>query len=267
MSTYLRFIGALYSCDYVRRLKTCRYCSSQFSDVTNRNLRNTCSDECDSASMVITRKSKGNYVQTDEQKRKKSESCKTTHASREVFTVEHKKKFSETMKRTWAEGKINTANHWSKTPSGREHLSKSFTGKKMSLQARRRMSISAQNRLRTKRETLYSSARGGHRVDLGQYFRSAWEANFARILNYQGKTWSYEPTTFQLSDTMSYTPDFLCEGVYYEIKGRMNDDAIKKLKFMSEKYPDVKIELIDSVKYNALRIQFKQLLTLTWEGK
>lgn len=99
MSTYLKSIGALYAKDYERRLKRCMHCGTEFSDITKRNLRNTCSDECMIIHMVSTRHANNSYRQTDEQKLKKSISVRATYASREVFTAEHRKKFSETMKK------------------------------------------------------------------------------------------------------------------------------------------------------------------------
>lgn len=267
MSDYLKQIRALYSCDYERRLKVCKFCKTEFSDITKRNSRNTCSNECDYASMAATRKAKGSYVQSDEQKQKKSQSLKRTHAAHDLFSAERRFQMSETMKKTWSEGKIDTNNHWMKKEENRRYLSEKNKGQQISDETRQKMSLSAQNRVRTKRETLYSSAKGGRRDDLGQYFRSNWEANFARILNLQGKTWVYEPTTFQLTETMSYTPDFLCDGVFYEIKGRMTERNQRQLQLMHELYSDIELVLVDSKRYNELRHEFKDLLQNSWEGK
>lgn len=267
MSNYLRSINALYANDYVRRLKVCTLCNSEFSDVTKRNLRHTCSDRCNVAAMVLKRKTLGNYVQSEESKRKKSESVRATYASRDVFSYELRQKFSETMKKNWVDGKIDTSNHWAKTQEGRARISARVKGKKLGPQPN--MSIAAQNRLRTKRESLYSSARGGYRSDLDQYFRSSWEANFARILNHEGKQWTYENKTFQLDESLSYTPDFyvIAEETYYEIKGRMNEKSQRQLELMNSKFPEVKLIVIDGVKYNELKVQYKDLLHNLWEGK
>lgn len=267
MSDYLKQIRALYSCDYERRLKVCKYCKTEFSDITKRNLRNTCSDECNFAAMVATRKTRGNYVQSEEHKRKIGESSRKMHASRDVYSVECRALMSARMKQTWLEGKIDTSKHWSKTFTGRQYLSVRQTGRKATLEARHHMSVAAQNRVRTKRETLYTSAKGGHRDDLGQYFRSSCEANFARILNFQGKTWAYEPTTFQLTETISYTPDFLCDGIFYEIKGRMTKRCHEQMRLMSELYPKTVVVLIDPQEYNKLRFMYKDVLKDSWEGK
>ena len=45
------------------------------------------------------------------------------------------------------------------------------------------------------------------------------------------------------------------------------ESAQIKLNLMSEKFPDVKLELIDGVKYDELKVQFKHLLISVWEGK
>lgn len=129
------------------------------------------------------------------------------------------------------------------------------------------MSIAAQNRLRTKRETLYTSAKGGFREDLNCYFRSMWEANFARVLTLQGKSWKYECQTFQLSESFSYTPDFFVEdeNVFYEIKGRLDEKSKRQLEIMRERFPDVVVKLIDSEKYSEIRLRFKS--QVNWEGK
>lgn len=267
MSIYLKSIKALYSCDYVRRLKVCKFCSVEFSDITKRNLRNTCSDKCDYASMVLKRHEKNNYAQTNEQKEKKRVASTLMHATRDVFSEEARKIFSETMKKTWREGKIDTSKHWTKTPEGKEKISKNSKGRIYDLEARANMSIGAQNRVRTKRETLYSSAKGGYREDLKCYFRSTWEANFARILNFQNRKWEYECKTFQLEDSLSYTPDFYIEdeNVFYELKGRLDERSKLQLGLMKEKYPEVIVNLIEGESYNKLRLEFKDLVE--WEGK
>lgn len=128
------------------------------------------------------------------------------------------------------------------------------------------MSASAQNRVRNKRDTLYSSACGGFRADLGQYFRSRWEANFARILNYQGKAWEYEPMTFQLDPVTSYTPDFVSEGVYYELKGRWYKGHAEKVAKFRQLHPEISFVLIEEREYRELSKQYK-MVVIGWEGK
>lgn len=127
------------------------------------------------------------------------------------------------------------------------------------------MSLGAQKRLRTRRETLYTSAHGGTRYDLQMYFRSNWEANFARIMNHLGQVWEYEPESFPLLQG-SYTPDFRVDGIFYEIKGRMDELSRSKIEQFRVLYSDKILVVIDSVVYNQLRLQYKHLIP-TWEGK
>lgn len=125
----------------------------------------------------------------------------------------------------------------------------------------------------------YSNARGGIRDDLGMYFRSAWEANYARYLNWLiGKRellrWEFEPDEFAFpvkKGCRFYLPDFKVfelDGTfsYHEIKGWMDQRSKTKLKRMAKYHPDVKIVLIDQKSYNAI----ERLLSKTipnWEFK
>ena len=76
---------------------------------------------------------------------------------------------------------------------------------------------------------------GGKRSDLDdQYFRSAWEADFARVLNYENIEYIYEQKII-LSDC-TYYPDFYLPkyNMYFEIKAN-NGDIAKYVKFKNEK--------------------------------
>lgn len=77
----------------------------------------------------------------------------------------------------------------------------------------------------------------GKREDLGgQYFRSTWEANYARYLNLQNIKWEYEPQTFEFEPikrgTRFYTPDFYLsdEDRWVEVKGWFNQKSQTKIK-------------------------------------
>lgn len=249
----------------LKRHKVCKHCNAEYCDVTKRNLHNTCDIVCQKASMTRTRHKNGTYGWSEEQKEKARVSVKATYASRDVFGPELRKKFSETMKKTWRDGKIDTNKHWTKTTEGKAHLSKLSKGVKRGPQPK--MSLGAQRRVRTKRETMYTSAKGGHREDLNMYFRSMWEANFARILNFKNLKWEYEKKSFQLEPSFSYTPDFYVveEDVFYELKGRMDDKSKRQLELMAKVFPNVTVHVIDGAKYAELRVQFKHLVD--WEGK
>lgn len=126
----------------------------------------------------------------------------------------------------------------------------------------------------------YSRSRSGKREDLGGlYVRSTWEANYARILNWQVEQaiihkWEYEPDTFYFEaikrGTRSYTPDFKIwetpgsEPYYVEVKGWMDAKSKTKLKRMAKYYPAVRIDLLEKKRYTALTKQFKGMLPM-WE--
>jgi hypothetical protein len=101
-------------------------------------------------------------------------------------------------------------------------------------------------------------------------FRSSWEANTARILNYLKIKWSYEPQRFWLSNSMSYLPDFRLEsdnpwGVkWIEIKGLWNKHDRAKLRLFMTMYPKETIKIITRVEYQKLTKQYKSLIP-EWE--
>jgi len=118
-----------------------------------------------------------------------------------------------------------------------------------------------------KLRTGYSRCRGGMREDIGIYVRSAWEANYARYLNWLVEQdviqeLEYEPDTFYFDEikrgTRSYTPDFKIttnDGTieYHEVKGWMDAKSKTKLKRMKKYHPDVKIILVDEDAYRAIQ--------------
>src|ERR1700733_3907156 len=107
---------------------------------------------------------------------------------------------------------------------------------------------------------------GGKRADLDNvYFRSSWEANYARFLNYlmsigEIKEWDFEPEEFEFvgikRGTRFYLPDFKITNKdgsveYHEVKGYMDATSRTKLKRMAKFYPHIKIVLIDKKYYTA----------------
>lgn len=124
----------------------------------------------------------------------------------------------------------------------------------------------------------YSRGRMGRRADLGgQFFRSAWEANYARYLNFlksrgQIKDWQYEPDTFWFHEikrgTRSYLPDFkvLEDGRHYyvEVKGWMDQKSRTKLDRMAKYYPAEEVRLVGATEYRQLRKALSALIP-GWE--
>jgi hypothetical protein len=124
----------------------------------------------------------------------------------------------------------------------------------------------------------HTRARGGKREDLGgQYFRSAWEANWARYLNWlidRGELldWKFEPDTFEFPvkrGARFYTPDFKLferggKVHYHEIKGWMDPASATKLRRMRLHHPDVSVTVIDQPAYRAVALQMRNILP-GWE--
>lgn len=100
---------------------------------------------------------------------------------------------------------------------------------------------------------------GGQKI----YARSAWEANFARYLEFLKQhgeiaKWEHEPETFWFEKikrgSCSYLPDFkvtrLDGSVYYvEVKGWMDTRSKTKLRRMKKYHPDVTLDLVDKKRY------------------
>lgn len=122
---------------------------------------------------------------------------------------------------------------------------------------------------------------GGKRSDLGGvYFRSAWEANWARYLNWlvarkQIERWQFEPDTFEFvgikRGSRFYTPDFKVFDSaggfeYHEIKGYMDARSATKLNRMSKYYPDVKVKLISKTEYRSVASVMAPMLE-GWESR
>jgi hypothetical protein len=96
----------------------------------------------------------------------------------------------------------------------------------------------------------FSRTKKGKRSDLGDYvFRSAMEANFARILIYLGINYKFEERTFFFHDYKNrphqYTPDFDIldekegfEPGWYETKGWLDSRSRQKMKRFKKNYPE-----------------------------
>lgn len=127
---------------------------------------------------------------------------------------------------------------------------------------------------------MYSRSAGGRRDDLGgRYFRSSWEANYARYLNWlieQGEIqgWEYEVDTFvfhgETRGAITYKPDFKVterggDVIYHEVKGWMDGPSKTRLKRMKKHYPDVKVIVIGADEYKAVS-KWKGLIP-NWETK
>lgn len=105
----------------------------------------------------------------------------------------------------------------------------------------------------------YTRAAGGRRPDLGDtYFRSSWEANYARYLNLlkaRGEIldWAYEWKTFEFEPikrgSKFYTPDFRVvfpdhHHEWHEVKGWMDQKSRTKLARMARYFPEEVVKVI-----------------------
>lgn len=163
-------------------------------------------------------------------------------------TEEERQILSESTKKSWS-----NPNHFFNSEEHRQNMSD-------------RSSINA---IKRDPKTMYSRGSAGYRDDLGEiYFRSKWEANYARYLNLlkeRGEIfqWEYEPDTFWFEQikrgVRSYKPDFKVwdkEGsdpYYIEIKGYMDQKSKTKISRMAKYYPNVKLILVDAKSYYSLR--------------
>lgn len=110
------------------------------------------------------------------------------------------------------------------------------------------------------------------------YFRSLWEANFSRWLEYQLRnnmiySWEHEPHTFWFEDikrgVRSYLPDFKVvdndmSHHWIEVKGYWDSKSITKIKRFRKYYPKENIILIDS-KWFAANSSKLKLIIPDWE--
>lgn len=255
--------------------KMCAGCKQTFLDTSKKKLVKRCKS-CINAAMVETRNERGSYVRSEEQNEKLSASMKEKYESGwNPNTEEHKIKLSESMKKLWSDGSMREksvattlekygVSHWTQSEEGKSILSKKSSGRKFSDEVRKNMSLGAARRIR-ENNNHYERGNGGFREDLGHYVRSNWEANFARILKFQGKTYDYEPRSFQLAEGKTYTPDFLVDGIFYEVKGYWTELAKQKLKSFKKQYPDVTVQIIEGAEYDDLRSQYRD--KILWEGK
>jgi len=146
-------------------------------------------------------------------------------------------------------------------------------GKKRPEQAKVINQLREQNKLKMTKEgklrNAYSRGAQGRRADIDNiYFRSSWEANYARYLNFlksKGNIykWEFEPDTFWFEKikrgVRSYLPDFkiweteASTPYYVEIKGWMDDKSKTKLKRMKKYYPHVRIYVVEKKQYTEIK--------------
>jgi len=128
----------------------------------------------------------------------------------------------------------------------------------------------------------YSRSAGGKRSDLGdRYFRSAWEANYARYLNWRVTrgdlaAWEYETKTFVFEKikrgTRAYTPDFklvFADGrhEWHEVKGWMDPKSATRIKRMAKYFPQEALRIIDEKWFRQAKATGLASIIVGWESR
>lgn len=115
----------------------------------------------------------------------------------------------------------------------------------------------------------FEAIQGGRRPDLNNtFFRSAWEANYARYLDFIGVKWEYEKHSFEFETikkgTRFYIPDFYLpeDDIWVEVKGYLRNKAKTKLSRFKRYYPEEfkKLKVVLGDPYSAKGKQHKKTL-------
>lgn len=109
----------------------------------------------------------------------------------------------------------------------------------------------------------------GARDDLGEtIFRSAWEANIARLLNHLEKKWSYEKERFNFGD-VDYLPDFFIDSdnTIVEVKGFWDNQSAQRVDSFIRTFPNKNFIIIDKDNYPDVNLIFSRYEPiLNWEN-
>ncbi len=115
----------------------------------------------------------------------------------------------------------------------------------------------------------YDSAEGS-----SPRFAHQSEAELARILDYYGVAWRYEPDTFPISWNAagavveSFAPDFyLPEADFYleltTLKQSLVRKKNRKLRYLRQLYPEIRVKLFYGRDFTALMVKYRRLDFLT----
>ncbi|HMJ83792.1 MAG TPA: hypothetical protein VK504_11525 [Vicinamibacterales bacterium] len=143
---------------------------------------------------------------------------------------------------------------------------------------RRSIQMAKLNIVRTAAQN-YSRCKGGYREDIGGiYFRSSWEANYARYLNLlkaRGDIheWQYEADAFRFDVKRGcryYRPDFKVwdseesTPYYVEVKGWMDRKSKTKIRRMKIYYPSIRLDIVDQRIYREIENKLGRMVP-GWE--
>lgn len=183
----------------------------------------------------------------------------------------------------WNKGKKMSKEFCQKNSESKKGSIPWIKGKKHTDEAKKKMSIAKKGKKRPKptektkrkmseiaKRQILSGERimpsnqwkAGVREDLGHFVRSSWEANIARILNFNNIDYIYEPGRFDLGELGIYLPDFYIpqSDYYIEVKAYWKDKSRQKVKEFS-KMNDIII--IEKDEYNNLSKEYSNLIN--WE--
>jgi hypothetical protein len=104
--------------------------------------------------------------------------------------------------------------------------------------------------------------------DLGNVFRSSWEADIARILNYREVKWDFEKEGFLLdidkesNKKLSYIPDFfLSNNLILEIKGFWNYESVNKVYMFKNQIKNYDLKIIDTDMFYSLYKKYQHIIS------
>jgi hypothetical protein len=146
-------------------------------------------------------------------------------------------------------------------------LGKAGRGRTVSQETRNKMSRIANLRMA---EHTHTKGVGGTREDLGRYFRSRWEANTARILEYENIPYNYEAEVIVLlredGTELRYRPDFKLSNRWIEVKGWWNERSKLIKQLMTEQHPEIQIEYVGEEVYKELEDYYASRIP-QWERR
>lgn len=253
----------------LKRHKICKNCNVEFCSITPTGHRTPryvcCSKQCANSLMTDKRRENNSFIRNEEAIKKSTETKKLKDPN---YGEKKKILLQQREKRGLHKYDKTKYSHWAQAPENKEYLKNLFVGREVSSETKRLMSLSRKKLIQENPSLIYSSANGGRREDLNNfYFRSNWEANYARILNSLQIEWEYEKHSFLLSNGTHYTPDFkIGENKFVELKGWFDSDSKNKIELFIKEYPQYELDLIDEEKYYTLRNLFKHKIS-NWEGK
>lgn len=209
------------------------------------------------------------YIQTDETKRLRVESIKK--AEEKDPTLRKRKTHKISLLSKSRKGKSNSEVYGDikaelirqkqvTAHKGRTHteetkrkISEGNSGKQYSEETKRKISESRIEGFvngTIKLDYRTGVGKGGYRPDIGHYVRSTYEHFFARLMKAYIIEYEYEPKVFEINvndKKCTFTPDFLIDGVWIEIKNSYNVKDIgfnNKLNAFKTQYPTEKIYVL-----------------------